>query len=65
VSRPKVHLIQDPERMPKNPEHTEWSLCGRKIEADQLASTMTEQVTCGMCRRLFNKKERKSQGKAW
>jgi len=51
--------------MPKNPEHTEWSLCGRKIEADQLASTMTEQVTCGMCRRLFNKKLRKSQGKAW
>ena len=65
MSRPKIHLIQDPMRMPAKPEEKGWSLCGRKMEAELLIKEMNEQVTCGMCKRLFNKKIRKSQGKAW
>lgn len=60
MGRAKVHLANDPnDPALKDQDASTWTLCSRKVEIPLVRSKMTDEVTCGMCRRLVK------QNKTW
>lgn len=58
MPRGKIHLANNPhDTTLKDEDASTWTLCGRRSDVKLVRSSMSEEVTCGMCKRLVRQKK--------